>query len=226
MRNVVGNRYPGLTPEDLATVAVVSGHSLSTGMRALFPGAEIRQSVLIRDPLGYLLSFYNYRWTRHAEGWGNQPPAFETWYRAQRRNPISRFLLNRYFEQGVPAIYRLSSAGRLAFLEARLAGFHFVGSYRRAAELIGTISREIGIDDTVENRNVTPTKTLTAKDIDPALRTRIAAENALDQALWERWGDRGWGPGSPGTPARAAGFDQGRYLMGDISSGLLKKIIR
>ena len=226
LRNLVGNRYPGLEPARLAGVRAVSGHSLSASMRALFPGAEVRESVLLRDPVGYLLSFYNYRWTRFDEGWGGRPPGFETWYRAQRRNPISRFLLNRYFGQGVPALYRLSSAARLAWLEARLARFHFVGGHGRADEMIAGISRELGVPAAVEHRNVTPQRRLTAGELPPGVVARIEAENALDRALWERWKDRGWAqaalPPAPGLP-RA---DQPRYVAGDIGSGILKKIIR
>ena len=124
LRNFVGNRYPDLTANDLKDVQVVCGHSLSTGLRALFADAEIRESVLIRDPLSWYLSFYNLRWTRYNEGQGPEPPGFESWYLGQRRNPITRFLLNRYFEFGVPSIYRFSSAGRLAFLEERLKHFN------------------------------------------------------------------------------------------------------
>ncbi|MEM9736329.1 MAG: hypothetical protein AAF908_06965, partial [Pseudomonadota bacterium] len=93
-RNIIGNRYPKL---DLAGVRAISGHSLSVSLKAKIPG-EVRESVLLRAPLGFFLSFYNYRWTRFEEGWGPEPPSFARWYFAQRRNPISRFLLNRYFE--------------------------------------------------------------------------------------------------------------------------------
>ncbi len=233
LRNLVGNRYPGLAPERLAGVRAVSGHSLSRSMAALFPGASLRESVLLREPLGYLLSFYNYHWTRFDEGWGARPPAFGTWYRAQRRNPVSRFLLNRYFEQGVPALYRLSSAGRLAWLEARLARFHFVGSHERADEMIAGISRELGVPEAVEHRNVTPARRLRPGDLPSGLAARIAAENALDQTLWERWRDRGWAgapwEGAVRGPAAAPPLpraDQPRYVAGDIGSGILKKLIR
>ena len=225
VRNLIGNRYPGLAPEDLAGVSVVSGHSLSTGMRRLFSGAAIRESVLLRDPIGYFLSFYNYRWTRFDQGWGGEPPAFERWYGAQRRNPISRFLLNRYFEQGVPALYRFSSAARLDWLEARLARFHFVGSYRRAGEMIAGISRDLGLPETVESRNVTPARRVRAEDLDPALRTRIAWENALDQTLYDRWAARGWS-GAPDGRADLSGTDHARYLLGDLGTGIAKKLIR
>lgn len=226
VRNLIGNRYPGLEPSRLAHVRAVSGHSLSASMRALFPGAEIRESVLLRDPAGYLLSFYNYRWTRFEQGWGTRPPEFATWYRAQRRNPITRFLLNRYFGWGVPALYRLSSAARLEWLEARLARFHFVGSYRRADEMVAGISHDMGLPERVEHQNVTASRRLSAAELPADVQSRIAADNALDQVLWERWKDRGWRqealPGAPALP-RA---DQPRYVAGDIASGVLKKLIR
>ena len=225
LRNFIGNRYPDLDAAGLRDVRVVSGHSLSTGMLRLFPDAEIRQSVLLRDPLGYLLSFYNYRWARFDEGWTSEPPGFETWYRGQRRNPISRFLLNRYFDYAVPALYRLSSAARLRLLEDQFAHFHFVGSYRLADEMIGGISRELGIPDEVAHQNVTPRRKLSAADLPEALIRRIEADNALDQALFERWADRRWS-GRPEAPApRLSALDQGRYVLGDAVSGILKKVI-
>ncbi len=220
-RDVIGNRYPGI---DVTGLRVVSGHSLSVSLKAHFPDTDIRESVLLRDPVGYLLSFYNYRWTRHGEGTGPRPPSFETWYARQRRNPISRFLITRYFEQGVPTLYRFSSAGRLAWLEERLARFHFVGSYRRAGEMIGGISRELGIPEDVKNRNVTPKKHLTKEALGPAFIDRILKDNPLDTALYERWADRGW-EGVPEAPRPAlARFDQPRYAFGDLMTGLAKRI--
>lgn len=226
LRNFIGNRYPSLTASAISGVRAVSGHSLSISLRALFPDAEIRESVLLRDPASYLLSFYNYRWTRYQEGWGPEPPTFERWYRGQRRNPISRFLLVRYFDQAVPALYRLSSAQRLAFLEERLAQFHFVGSYRQTDEMIGTISAEMGIPGEVERRNVTPVRKLSAADLPNAVRRRIERDNALDQMLYDRWAGRGWSGAPDGVPGPLSGLDQVRYLAGDAASGIVKKVIR
>ncbi|MEM6623763.1 MAG: hypothetical protein AAF674_16150 [Pseudomonadota bacterium] len=225
LRNVLGNRYHRREVPDYAEILAVSGHSLSQGMSALFPGAEIRPSVLLRDPAGYLLSFYNYRWTRHSEGWGPEPPPFKRWYASQRRNPISRFLMNRYFEVGVPTLYRFSSAGRLAFLEKRLADFHFVGSYRHAGELIAGISDELGITDTVANRNVTPVKKLIAADLSIEMRRRIERDNVLDQALFDRWADRKWSGVPEGPPPDLPTNDQASYMTGDALSGIRKKLI-
>lgn len=225
LRNFVGNRYPNLSEESLRDVDVVSGHSLGAQMKALFGDAEVRESVLLRDPTGYLLSFYNYRWTRFDEGWGPEPPVFLKWYNAQRRNPITRFLLNRYFDQAVPALYRMSSWQRLSYLEQRLKSFHFVGDYRRTDEMIGNISAELGIPGEVSHQNVTPKRKLIAADLSVDLRQRIERENALDQALYDRWADRGWEQGDlspiPDLPRR----DHLQYLGSDAITGLRKKFI-
>ncbi len=193
LRNVIGNRYDFAAGDPrLARLRAVSGHSLSRSLGRHLPGAEIRESVLIRDPVGYHLSLYNYRWDRHAKGLGPQPPEFGRWYRAQRRDPIARFLINRYFGEGVPALYRLSSAGRLAYLEERLEAFWFVGDYTRAGELIAGASRELGVPAQVEDRNVTRAKAVTQESLGPDWVARIAMDNAVDAALHARWCDRGW----------------------------------
>ncbi|MEL6476559.1 MAG: hypothetical protein AAFR17_04465 [Pseudomonadota bacterium] len=221
LRNVIGNRYRGL---DMRGIHAVSGHSLSLSLKARVAG-EVRESVLLRDPLGYFLSFYNYRWARHAAG-DAKPPDFALWYRTQRRNPITRFLLNRYFEQGIPALYRFSSQGRLAWLEHRLASFHFVGSYRHAGEMIAGISREMGLPEQAERENVTPVRHLTADAIPAPLRSQILKENAADQALYDRWANRLW-QGSPPEPMpNLPSFDQARYALADSLGGIAKKLLR
>lgn len=225
-RNVLGNRYPyGPSDPRLARVRAVSGHSLSVGLARFFPGRDIRESVLIRQPQGFFLSNYNYRAMRHAEGWGPEPPAFETWYSAQRRNPITRFLLSRYFDWGSVALYRLSSSDRLAWLEERLARFHFVGQHRHAGEMIAGISREMGLPETVENRNVTTVRAIAAEELPDRLRLRIAEENPVDQALWDRWGDRKWAGQSTGTELALPRLDQARLLATDTAIVIRRKLL-
>lgn len=185
-RNIVGNRYPYARNDPrLAPVRVVSGHSLSASLKRFFPNAEIRETVLLREPESFFVSNYNYRWRRFELGGGPAPGDFEAWYDRQRRNPLSRFLLVRYFEQGAPAMYRLSSAGRLDWLTRRLRDFWFVGGYRRASELAAAISRELGVSSDVRQRNVARTKVVTEDALPGSVRDRIRRENRIDQALYE-----------------------------------------
>ena len=224
LRHFVGNRYRGLTRVELARVQVVSGHSLSTRLRNLFPDAEIHESVLLRDPLTKLVSLYNLRHTRFREGRGPEPPDFETWYRRQRRNPISRFLLNRYFEQGIPALYRLSSRGRMAFLDGRFRDFHFVGAYQLVDELLANVSAELGIPGAATRHGETTAPKVRASDLPEATRSRILAENALDQALFERWSHRKWNRNHRPAPRRMPRADQLVYVVSDAVTGIRKTI--
>jgi hypothetical protein len=219
LRAVIGNRY-SMSPGDprLPHLRVITGHSMGVSLKRHFAGAEIRESVLLRDPVGYHLSLYNYRIARHRAGTGPKPPGFVTWYRAQRRNPISRFILNHYFERGIPALYLLSSRDRLAWLEARLRDFWFVGSYRRADEMIAGISGELGVVEQAEPRNSGAAQGMA---LDHRMHTRIVTENAVDQALWDRWAGRGWksdgrNPAKPEPPL--PGNDRLRYLRSDIAT--------
>ena len=224
VRNFTGNRYSfGVDDPLLAPVRAVSGHSLSANLADHFPGREVRECVLLREPEGFFLSFWNYRMARHYERGQKPPPDFLRWYGAQRRNQITRFLLGRYFGWGVPALYALSTASRLEWLEARLARFRFVGGHRHASEMIAGISRDLGIPEGVEDRNVGQDKVLAAADLDPALRERIARENRADQLLHERWKDRRW-QGAPDTPLPPLPrLDQPGLLIGDIAASLRKK---
>lgn len=231
LRDVIGNRYPTLRAEDLAGVRLVSGHSLSVSLKAKFPGREVRESVLLRDPLSYLVSFYNYRWARHRERGEPAPPDFPLWRRSQRRNPIARFLLTRYFEIGVPSVYRLGTRARFLFLDRAFARFHFVGSWRRCGEAVAGISRELGVDPEAPHENVGKVGVLKAADLPQAEVAAILAEHALDQLLFDRWKDRGFDPAAnpPDPEAAAAALPSGdgpSYLPSDLESALRRKLWR
>lgn len=231
LRDVIGNRYPSLTPESVAHVRAVSGHSLSKSLAEKFPGREIRCSVLLRDPVSYLVSFYNYRWSRHEDRGQAAPPDFDAWRGTQRRNPITRFLLTRYFEIGHPAIYRLSTRRRFLYLEAAFSSFHFVGGYRRCDEALAGISRELGVDPNVASENVGHVKRLSASDLTPAQTAAILEENAADALLFERWKDRGFDPARNPTDAETAAkplpaSDALLNLAADVESGLRRKLWR
>ena len=233
LRDVIGNRA-ALPADVIANGKVLSGHSLARSMARFFPGRELRESVLLRDPVGWHVSFYNYRLWRAADRGEPTPPPFEAWLRAQRRNPIARFLLMRYFEVGYPGIYRMSSRGRFVFLEAALAGFHFVGGHQRCDEAVAGISRDLGVDDAVEPHNVGGGRNVPgevrAKDLPDALRLRIEAMHAVDALLHRRWKDRAFAPGAPeGGDDAAAGLpddDRMVYLRSDVETLWRKKAWR
>lgn len=221
LRDVIGNRYPGLNERELADVRVVSGHSLSVGLRAKFPDAVIRECVVLRDPVSWHLSMYNYRL---AGAKGAEGPGFARWYGTVRSNPISRFLLNRYFEIGIPALYGLSSHTRLEFLERRLARFAFIGGLHRTDEMIAGVARSLDVPATARAENTIPSKRVTVADLPAGMLDRIRSDNRLDQALYDRWSERGWQGAPADAPPPLPRFDHGRYLAGDIRSAVLREL--
>ena len=112
----------------------------------------------------------------------------------------------------------MSSRDRLAWLEERFREFWFVASYRRADEMIAGISRELGVAGEAGRRNTGEAGETT---LDQRMRERIVTENAVDQALWERWAERGWkadGRNPVEPPPALPGNDRLRYLRSDIAT--------
>ncbi len=191
LRNFMGNRYPYTRESrEVREVDVFYGHALSSSLAAHFRGHEVRAAVTLRDPVGYFVSLYNYRAGRAAEGIGPEDPEFETWYAAERRNPMSRFLLYRYFGWTPWSLWLTSSRAKLEWLESRFAKFWFVGSYRDVGLLVNQVSAELGIPGDPKRQNESQVRRVSVADLPADLIARIEAENALDNALFQRWKGR------------------------------------
>ncbi|WP_417517914.1 hypothetical protein [Minwuia sp.] len=176
---------------DPAGTDAVSGHALGRSMASHFKGREIRESVLLRDPLSMLVSFYNFRMSRFTvEGWPHV--SFERFYQSRHVNPMSTFLLVNYLELSWTRLARMPRAEKFERLSERLADFWFVGDYRQCDSLIGRISVEFGIPDQAPRANVLEKKLLTVDTVSAAMRDRILDECALDQAIYDAWAGRGY----------------------------------
>ena len=222
-------RYPfAVNDPALQEVCVFHGHSLSAGLSALLPGSEIREAVLLRDPVGYFLSMYNFLRRLEEEGAGPRRPPFATWYRAERKNPISRFLMQRYFGVSAPAIYRFSSQSRLKWLEERLARFWFVGSYADVDLLTDRVADEVGVPGSPERQNRDTVRAVSRGELPAGMVAEIERDNVVDAALFARWKSRRFDPArNPGPLQRAlpAG-DQIAGLWSEVDLGIRKKWLR
>lgn len=228
MRNFVGNRSP-FKPNDprLTGVRVLYGHALSQHFKSAFPDAEIKEAVTLRDPVGYFISLYNFRAGRAQRGAGPVDPPFERWYPAQRKNPISRFILYRYFGWPPPRLFA-PTRSRLAWLEQRLSRFWFVGSYRRVNELVNGMAEELGIPGDPAHLNSDPTKKIHANDVPEDLKRLIQEDNLLDDVLFRRWSDRGFDAGrDPVEPAKELPTaDVGKQLYLEVRNSIRMARIR
>lgn len=174
---------PGL---DAQPAVFVIGHFFGESIAAKFPDRHVKRAVLLRDPIGFLLSFYNFRVQRYMET-GLKSFPFEMWYKSQASNPMSDFLLNRYLELPFGRLRLMPPDERLDILTETLRTFWHVSSYRDCGALIGKIAAERGVSPDFEAANVTRIKTITFEDLAPSMRERIVADNRVDAALFERF---------------------------------------
>lgn len=201
---------------DYNRVRTVIGHHFGQSVMSFFPDREIRQCVMIRDPLSYMISYYNFRMNRY-RGEGRSLFPFELWYKTRPLNPISHFILNRYLEIPNTTLWRLPAQERLAILEEALSSFAFVSSLKACNDFLARLSKELDIPPAFDSINVTTNKFVTADDLSPSLRQQILEENTLDTALFEKYQDRGWSPERIGETTGILRNDRWHSLIRDIS---------
>lgn len=202
--------------QDLTQVRAVIGHFFGRSLMRHFPGRDIRECVMIRDPLGFLLSHYNYRMSRYTNKGANRF-SFELWYKTRPLNPVTHFLLTRYLEVPQSSIWRLPPRDRLALLDEALASFAFVATYKSCNDFLARLSADMGIPADFETRNVTPTKTTTEETVSASLRQQILEENALDAVFFEKYRNRGWSPTQLGASPGSFSDDRWRAIRRDLS---------
>lgn len=201
--------------QDFAQVRAVIGHFFGRSIRRLFAGRETRECIMLRDPLGYLLSHYNYRMNRYARR-GKNMFDFKLWYKTRPLNPISHFILTRYLEVPVTALWRMSSRERLQRIEEAFADFAYVATFKSCNDFLTRVSCELGIPQTFEVVNVNSNKLVTQDSLPAALQQRIIEENAVDSALFEKYRYRGWAPDQLGPSPQALRDSRWQALCRDL----------
>ncbi|MDH7794243.1 MULTISPECIES: sulfotransferase family 2 domain-containing protein [unclassified Beijerinckia] len=204
----------------LENVRFFAGHYLPRTAVKIFLGQEIREIGLLRDPVGYFQSLYAFNIRTSARRDRAMTMDFDFWYRCHRKNPISHFLLSRYFR--MPAVQELlmSQNQTLDFLSRQLDRFWFVGSYRHCNLLLDALSEEFQIGHAVEDKNVSRDNFVLSR----RRRDMIRDDNRLDQALYEIWADRCWRGGN--VARSAVGLSSWNRKMVDEASVCVARIER
>jgi hypothetical protein len=184
---------------DPRRIRVLTGHHLARSGRNRLPGRPTREIALIRDPLTRIVSHYNY-YIRRMETDADRPSAsFEEWYATQRPNYMTDFFLTRYLEIGEPRLFLMAEREKFDLMHEALTHFWYVADFRRCDEILAALSEELGISAEIERKNVTLHKHMEAATVPERLKARIAAENVVDQAIYDPWKDVGFTGGA--TPA-------------------------
>lgn len=178
-----GKRYESLSAVSLSTVDFVFGFYVTKSMMAHFPDRNVKQAVLIRDPVSHFYSHYNFRMGKYVAQ-GLRPFGFDLWYKSRRPNPISKYLF-AYLE--VPFIRHvfMSDQKKLDVILDGLADFWHVGLHNECGDLIARIAKEQRVSADFEARNVTQNQFMAFAEFNKRYGRKIKEENGLDQAIFE-----------------------------------------
>lgn len=178
-----GKRYQSLAAVSFDAVDFVFGFYVTRSMRTYFPDRNVKQAVLIRDPVSHFFSHYNFRMGKYA-GQGLRPFGFDLWYKSRRPNPISKYLF-AYLEVPFLSHVFMSDQRKLDVILDGLADFWHVGLHNECGDLIARIAKEQGVSADFEPRNVTQTQFMPFAEFEQRYAQKIREENGLDQAIFE-----------------------------------------
>lgn len=180
-----------------AGIRALSGHHLARSIETRFPDREICRSVLLRDPLSFQISYYNFKMMRYIAS-GGRPYSFALYYRALQRDPMAHFLLSRWLEVSPARLILMPAAEKWRLLCDALAGFWFVADYRRCDDLIAAVAPDLGVRAAAKRVNHEAAwassvawRPLAADDLADEQRRRIPLDNPLDAALHATWAGAG-----------------------------------
>lgn len=190
---LVSSRHTLAGMPDPRRLNAISGHYLGASVEKLCEGREVRRAMLLRDPVSHMVSYYNYRMHRYIAQ-GMQPYSFELAYRATQRDFITHYILRNFLEIPLPRLWTMARPQKWALVNGFLAGFWFVGDYRKCAELIAAMAPDLGVPARAVPQNICSGRSthqgwrpLSVGDLSPELIRRIREENTLDQRLWQSW---------------------------------------
>jgi len=195
-------------------IRALSGHHLARSIERHFPDREFRRSVLLRDPLSFQVSYYNFKMMRYIAS-GGRPYSFPLYYRALQRDPMAHFLLSRWLEVSPARLLVMPVTEKWRILCEALAGFWFVADYRRCDDLIAAVADDLGVRAKAKRVNHEAAwassvewRPLAAEDLTDEQRRRIPLENPLDTALHATWAEAGHEAASvrPGAGPAASDF--------------------
>jgi len=200
-RYLTGRSWRAARPEQPERVRVVTGHFFGESIGRWLPRHQRHEAILLRDPVGLFLSWYNFRMKRYANK-GLPLTPFEAWYARRERNPVARHLFTTYLGWNVPRFLTTDKRTLMENAIETLDRFWFVGAHRHADALVARISEILPVPPKAEYRNRTDYRFRDRGSLDDGLVNRIAEENDLDIALLERYANRGLDPAAA-RPAHA-----------------------
>lgn len=196
---MLGRRRYGLdNVPDMRHVRAVAGHYIGRSLEGHFPGRPIRRTLLLRDPIGFHVSYYNHR-MMFSLSRGGPICDFDRHLRAQPRDLVAILLLWYWLELPLATMLSTSDERKYELLNGALAGFWFVGRYDDCDRLIAALATDLGVPPVAQRRNTTLQwqkrvgwQPLTGDDLPASTREAILAANPIHDALWHSWQNAGF----------------------------------
>jgi Tetratricopeptide repeat len=235
---LTGRRFRIREVPDLTRVRALGGHFLGRSLERYFPNQEIRRAVLLRDPVGFHVSSYNY-WMMHHLAMGRGTYSFDLYMRSLPRDRIAHFLLSHWLEIPWPVLIGMGAERKYELLNNMLKCFWFVGAYTDCDRLIAAIAPELGVPVCAKHENTVHQwqkrvewRALTVADLSAATRDSILALNPIDSGLWHSWRSARFDTMTV-RPTPLAGSGTGGFLAHEIvrsgfsiARGLLRELPR
>ena len=127
-----GKRYNWTHTIDTDSKDFVIGHHITKSLIKKFKNRNIKETVLVRDPIGHFFSHYNFRMQKYTNA-GLNAFGFDIWYKSRRSDPISKYIL-AYLEISLFKRFVLSDQAKLDLILDALSGFWHVAESTRTVE--------------------------------------------------------------------------------------------
>jgi hypothetical protein len=183
-----------------AAAKVIFGHGVVRRHAEFVPGKTLREITTLRDPAERMVSHYNF-WMNVLEKRGEPLPSFEEWYAGEPRNYQTHWLARNYLQLDVetlPESRILDEVSRL------LDSFWLVCTLPTFESDIQLLWDALGLPAMSSRQNVTGVTHNKRFELDPALRRRLAEENASDETLYQKWLQRNSARKRPALIAESA----------------------
>lgn len=171
---------------------VVHGHRVSRALIERFPDRDTRPVVVLREPVQYLVSLFNYD---HREA-GLTPDSpetlarFDSWV-TEHTDRQARWLVAVYGDKGFPYAFALPEDTLRTETIALLRTFWCIGNVVNLSATLKPFFHILGLPATMEGRrNVSGKAYARLVEITPDLRKRVLALNPVDNEIYWNFATR------------------------------------
>jgi hypothetical protein len=96
MRDDPNAKLRAMTPQQRDAYQIVMGHGVTAGLARYFEGREARFFTVLREPVGHVVSTYNWYAYRVKRDEGREPAPFDEWFTPAKYSIHARWLLTRF----------------------------------------------------------------------------------------------------------------------------------